>query len=104
MHALFLLILIPGIYLLCKDYIESKAVSWIGILLVLIYLLIQFIYENFYRVSNINCPICKSPLVPVYERIANEKEEWVQIQFPCKKCNIAWDTGERLNVNDQYQP
>jgi len=100
-HSLFLLILLPGIYLLWKNYKESGTVSWIGILLIVIYLIIQFIYENFYRVSNVRCHICKSKCFPTYQEMENDKQTWVQIRFPCKKCNVIWDTEDRINVNDK---
>jgi hypothetical protein len=101
MHGLFLLILLPAIYLLWKNYSESGDVSWAGILLVIIYLTVQFIYENFYRTSNVHCRKCKSKCFPTYEQMEDDKETWVQLKFLCRKCGIIWDTEDRMNINDK---
>jgi len=99
-HGLFLLILLFGVFLLAKDYAEDRSVSWLGVLLVIIYLTILFIYANSFS-SGVRCPRCKSKCFPGHKIMEDEKGAWLQIQFPCEKCDIIWDTEDQINVNDK---
>lgn len=101
MSGLSFLILLIGGYWLWKKYSEIGKISWEGVLFIAIFFIINIMYWNVYRVSNVHCPICKSKLFPLYESMENGKEEWIQIKFPCEKCNVVWDTEERDNVQDK---
>lgn len=102
--SLSLLILAIGGYWFWHSYKEDGATLWVGVLLIAFYFIVNIFYWNTYRVSRVRCPVCKSKLFPLYEGMDNNKETWVQIKFPCKKCNIVWDTEERINVNEKDNP
>lgn len=82
-----------------KSYAEDRSVSWLGILLVTIYLTILFIYAHSFSLG-VRCPKCKSKCFPGHKIMEDDKGVWLQIQFPCEKCNIIWDTGDEINTSD----
>ena len=87
-----------GAYLIWKDFTEKATIFWVGILLVLI---IYYIEQFVYPYSSRKCPQCKSKCFPFYEQMEDDRETWVQRQYPCKKCNIIWCTKDRINVNEK---
>ncbi len=99
-QGLFLVILFSGVFLLTKDYAQDHSISWLGMSLVILYFTILFIYANFFS-SGVRCPKCKTKCFPGHKFMEDEKGIWLQIQFPCEKCNIIWDTQDQINLNQK---
>ncbi len=51
--------------------------------------------------KGIRCPQCQNKIFPKFEGMEDARGEWVQLQFPCEKCNILWDTEEIENYNEK---
>lgn len=60
--------------------------------------LVIFFLGVTYQKLGVLCPKCKAQLQAHYERMENDTDTWLQIQFPCEKCGIVWDTGEKGNL------
>jgi hypothetical protein len=93
-----ILILLVGVFFSWRIYFETDRSSWDSFIPIIAVSLVIFLLGVAYLRHGVFCPQCKSKLAPHYERMENDKEAWIQIQYPCTNCDILWDTEVRGNV------